>query len=205
MGYVNKFMGRGLLAAAALLVTATALAEDGNFATATFAGGCFWCVEADFDKVDGVVETVSGYTGGEEENPTYKEVSSGATGHTEAVRIRYDPGTVSFEELLEVFWVNHDPTTLNRQFCDAGSQYRPEIFYHNAEQKRLAEQSKEAVQLAQSFEVLTPVTEAGEFYAAEDYHQNYYEKNPIRYKVYRYGCGRDARLRELWGESHPES
>jgi len=197
--------GRRVVAAALVLVATALSAEDRDLAVATFAGGCFWCVEADFDKIDGVVETVSGFTGGAKADPTYKEVSSGATGHTEAVRIKYDPDRVSYAELLEVFWVNHDPTTLDRQFCDAGSQYRPEIFYHNAEQKRLAERSKKEVQRAQSFDVLTPITEAGAFYPADDYHQNYYKKNPIRYKIYRYGCGRDARLTELWGEPRSAS
>lgn len=205
MSYAEKLLAPALLSATVLLAAPLALAENDDLAVATFAGGCFWCVEADFDKVEGVVETISGYTGGEEEDPTYKEVSSGATGHTEAVRIKYDPERVGYEELLKVFWINHDPTTLDRQFCDQGSQYRPGIFYHNAEQKRLAEQSKKEVRMAKSFEVLTPVQEATAFYPAEDYHQNYYKKNPIRYKVYRYGCGRDARLRELWEGSYPAS
>jgi len=177
-----------------------AASGDDDTAVATFAGGCFWCVEADFDKVEGVISTTSGYTGGHKKDPTYREVSAGGTGHTEAVRIEYDPDKVSYRELLDVFWVNHDPTTDTRQFCDAGSQYRPAIFYHNAEQKRVAEASKQEIKNNHSFPVLTEITEAGEFYVAEDYHQNYYEKNPIRYKFYRYGCGRDARLKQLWGE-----
>lgn len=205
MQQMESFLGRVILVTGIMLAAPAGSAAEDDLAVATFAGGCFWCVEADFDKVEGVVETISGYTGGKEEDPTYKEVSSGATGHTEAVRIKYDPDQVSYEELLEVFWINHDPTTLDRQFCDQGSQYRPGIFYHNAEQKRLAEQSKKHVKMAESFEVLTPVQEATAFYPAEDYHQNYYKKNPIRYKVYRYGCGRDARLRELWDGSYPES
>lgn len=205
MQQMESFLGRVILVTGIMLAAPAGSAAEDDLAVATFAGGCFWCVEADFDKVEGVVETISGYTGGKEEDPTYKEVSSGATGHTEAVRIKYDPDQVSYEELLEVFWINHDPTTVDRQFCDQGSQYRPGIFYHNAEQKRLAEQSKKHVKMAESFEVLTPVQEATAFYPAEDYHQNYYKKNPIRYKVYRYGCGRDARLRELWDGSYPES
>lgn len=193
---------RGALAAltAALWLSGTpALSADGDTAVATFAGGCFWCVEADFDKVEGVISTTSGYIGGHTDNPTYKEVSAGGTGHTEAVEIEYDPGRVSYEELLDVFWVNHDPTTNTRQFCDKGSQYRPGIFYHDTEQKRLAEQSKRQVEKSHSFPVVTEVTEASEFYPAEEYHQNYYKKNPLRYKFYRFSCGRDARLEELWG------
>lgn len=182
------------------LLIATAFGADDDLAVATFAGGCFWCTEADFDKVDGVVSTTSGYIGGHTENPTYKEVSGGGTGHTEAVEIRYDPDKVSYQELLDVFWVNHDPTTDDRQFCDKGRQYRPGIFYHDAEQKRLAEASKRQVDNEQPFPVVTEITEATTFYAAEDYHQDYYRKNPIRYKFYRFSCGRDARLEELWGE-----
>lgn len=182
------------------LLVATAFGADDELAVATFAGGCFWCTEADFDKVDGVVSTTSGYIGGHTENPTYEEVSGGGTGHTEAVEIRYDPGRVSYRELLDIFWVNHDPTTNDRQFCDKGRQYRPGIFYHDAEQKRLAEASKRKVENEQPFPVVTEITEATTFYAAEDYHQDYYRKNPIRYKFYRFSCGRDARLEELWGE-----
>jgi len=207
MPHITRLVRRALLALAPVL-SAAATADTGagdKLAVATFAGGCFWCVEADFDKVNGVVETIAGFTGGQEAQPTYREVASGATGHTEAVRIRYDPGRISYSELLQVFWVNHDPTTVDRQFCDTGSQYRPGIFYHNAGQKRLAEQSKNRVQQARSFEVLTPITEAGEFYPAESDHQSYYKKHPIRYRIYRYGCGRDARLRELWGTSLPGS
>ncbi len=190
--------GAFLLAA---LLAAGAGAADSDHATAVFAGGCFWCTEADFDKVEGVISTTSGYIGGHKKNPTYKEVSAGGTGHTEAVRIRYDPETVSYEELLDVFWVNHDPTTDDRQFCDKGRQYRPGIFYHDSEQKRLAEASKREVENNRSFPVLTEISEATEFYPAEEYHQDYYKKNPIRYKFYRYSCGRDARLEELWGEN----
>lgn len=182
------------------LLIATAFGADDDLAVATFAGGCFWCTEADFDKVDGVVSTTSGYIGGHTENPTYKEVSGGGTGHTEAVEIRYDPDKVSYQELLDVFWVNHDPTTDDRQFCDKGRQYRPGIFYHDAEQKRLAEASKRQVDKEQPFPVVTEITEATTFYAAEEYHQDYYRKNPIRYKFYRFSCGRDARLEELWGK-----
>lgn len=191
---------RGAAAVAACLVLATAHAAEDELAVATFAGGCFWCTESDFDKVEGVVSTTSGFIGGHKENPTYKEVSSGGTGHTEAVQIRYDPDKVSYQELLDVFWVNHDPTTNERQFCDRGSQYRPGVFYYNDEQKRQAQAYKEAVESEVSFPVVTEITEATEFYPAEEYHQDYYKKNPLRYKYYRFSCGRDKRLEELWGE-----
>jgi peptide-methionine (S)-S-oxide reductase len=173
---------------------------------ATFAGGCFWCVEADFDKVDGVISTTSGYIGGKEKNPTYQQVSAGKTGHTEAVEIVFDPAKVSYQKLLDVFWRNHDPLTKDRQFCDSGAQYRPGVFYHSDEQKRLAEASKAQVQsrLAPRL-VQTEITKAGTFTAAEDYHQDYHQKNPIRYKFYRFNCGRDQRLEELWGKSDKSS
>lgn len=200
MRFTRYRPARIMLAAVLALLMTTASGADDDLAVATFAGGCFWCTEADFDKVDGVVSTTSGYIGGHKKNPSYQEVSAGGTGHTEAVEIRYDPDKVSYQELLDVFWVNHDPTTNDRQFCDKGRQYRPGIFYHDAEQKRLAEASKRQVENEQPFPVVTEITEATTFYAAEDYHQDYYRKNPIRYKFYRYSCGRDARLEELWGE-----
>lgn len=199
MSLIQHRLARGALIAVAALFTASATGAEDDLSIATFAGGCFWCVEADFDRVDGVISTTSGYIGGDKADPTYEEVSSGGTGHTEAVEIRYDPDKVSYEALLDVFWVNHDPTTDSRQFCDKGRQYRPGIFYHDAEQKRLAEESKRKIADSHSFPVVTEITEATAFYPAEAYHQNYYEKNPIRYKLYRYGCGRDARLEELWG------
>ena len=173
-----------------------------GLARATLAGGCFWCMEAPFDKLDGVISTTSGYIGGKTKNPTYQEVSAGACGHTEAVDIVYDPKKVTFAKLLEVFWVNIDPTVKTRQFCDQGSQYRPEIFYHNADQKREAEASKAALSKSKPFkaDIVVDITAASDFWAAEDYHQDYYKKNPLRYKYYRNGCGRDARLKELWGE-----
>jgi peptide-methionine (S)-S-oxide reductase len=169
---------------------------------ATFAAGCFWCTEEAFEKVPGVVEAVSGYTGGKVKNPSYEQVSSGRTGHTEAVQVTYDPAKVSYEKLLETFWLNHDPTVKDRQFCDSGSQYRPEIFYHTEEQKRLAEASKAKWEKDKPFRqpILTPITPAGEFYPAEDYHQDYYKKNPLQYRFYVTGCGRYARLDSLWGE-----
>ena len=171
--------------------------------TATFAGGCFWCMEPPFDKLEGVISTTSGYTGGHQANPTYKQVSAGKTGHTEAVQVEYDPEKISYEELLAVFWKNIDPTTADRQFCDAGSQYRSGIFYHNDAQKAAAEQSLRKLKQNKPFAepVVTEITAAGEFYPAEDYHQDYYLKNPFRYKYYRFACGRDKRLEMLWGDS----
>jgi peptide-methionine (S)-S-oxide reductase len=168
---------------------------------ATFAGGCFWCTEEAFEKVPGVTGAVSGYMGGKVKNPSYEQVSTGRTGHTEVVQVTYDPAKVSYEKLLDVFWVNHDPTVLNRQFCDSGSQYRPEIFYHSAEQKAQAEASKAKWDKAKPFKqpLLTPITAASDFYPAEDYHQDYYKKNALQYKFYVTGCGRYARLDQLWG------
>jgi peptide-methionine (S)-S-oxide reductase len=168
---------------------------------ATFAGGCFWCMVPPFDKLKGVVSVTSGYTGGKVENPTYQEVSAGGTGHTEAVQIRYDPAQIHYEKLLEVFWHNIDPLAVNRQFCDSGNQYRSEIFYHNEQQKRLAEGSKTAIEKSGLFHepVATKITAASPFYPAEEYHQAFYQKSPIRYKFYRYLCGRDQRLQALWG------
>ena len=172
-------------------------------AKATFAGGCFWCMEPPFDKLDGVISTTSGYTGGAKVNPTYQEVSAGSTGHAEAVQVVYDPKKVSYEKLLDVFWHNVDPTQKDGQFCDHGSQYRTGIFAHDAEQQRLAEASKAALEKSKPFKaaVVTEIVAATTFYPAEDYHQDYYIKNPIRYKVYRTGCGRDARLKDVWGAS----
>jgi peptide-methionine (S)-S-oxide reductase len=174
----------------------------GGTAKATFASGCFWCTESDFDKVDGVLSTVSGYIGGKVANPTYEQVSSGRTGHTEAVEVTYDPKRVTYERLLEVFWFNVDPTTKERQFCDVGSQYRPGIFVHGAEQRRLAEASKAQIEKIKTFRqpIVVEITDATTFYPAEDYHQDFYTKNPNRYAFYRNGCGRDARLVELWGK-----
>ncbi|MFN3201332.1 MAG: peptide-methionine (S)-S-oxide reductase MsrA [Bradymonadia bacterium] len=170
---------------------------------ATFAGGCFWCMEGPFDAIEGVQETLSGYTDGHKLNPTYKEVSAGYTGHTEAIRVIFDPKKVTYAQLVEIFWHNIDPTTENRQFCDAGTQYRTGIYYHSAEQKRIAEASKAKLVAAKTLPgaVVTPVKAANPFYAAEDYHQDFYKKNPTHYQRYRRGCGRDARLKELWGES----
>jgi peptide-methionine (S)-S-oxide reductase len=170
-------------------------------ALATFAGGCFWCMEAPYDKLDGVISTTSGYMGGTRKNPTYGEVSSGSTGHTEVVQVVYDPAKVSYEKLLDVYWHNVDPTVTDRQFCDVGSQYRTAIFVHTEEQRKAAEKSKDEVAKTKPFKepIVTPVVAAGDFWPAEDYHQDYYIKNPVRYTYYRTGCGRDARLKSLWG------
>ncbi len=183
-----------------LALTGSGTAAAAEQATATFAGGCFWCMEPPFDKLDGVISTTSGYTGGDVENPSYKQVSRGGTGHAEAVQVIYDPQRISYDKLLEVYWHNIDPTDANGQFCDQGNQYRSEIFYHNEEQHRLAEQSKAALQASKPFSapVVTGISPAGTFYPAEEYHQDYYQKNPLRYKFYRYGCGRDQRLEQLW-------
>jgi peptide-methionine (S)-S-oxide reductase len=170
-------------------------------AVATFAGGCFWCVEADFDKVDGVLKTISGYMGGDPSKATYKQVSAGGTGHAEVVQITYDPAKVTYEKLLDTFWKNIDPLAKNRQFCDSGDMYRSAVFFHSEEQRKAAEATRGKV--AQRFapkQVHTQVVAAGTFFPAEDYHQDYYEKNPSRYSFYRWNCGRDARLQELWGK-----
>lgn len=169
---------------------------------ATFAGGCFWCVEEAFDEVEGVVETTSGYIGGQTENPTYEEVSAGGTGHAEAVQVAYNPSVVNYRELLRNFWYNIDPTDAGGQFCDRGDSYRSAIFYYDEEQQQLAEASKQG--LAESnpeMSIVTPIVPAAEFYPAEEYHQNYYEKNPLRYKFYKWSCGRSQRLGELWGDA----
>jgi len=168
-------------------------------AKATFAGGCFWSVELLFDKVDGVLSTISGYTGGTKKNPTYDQVVTGRTGHAESVQITYDPKKVSYEKLLDVFWHNIDPLTPDAQFCDAGSQYRTAVFYHDETQKRLGEKSKKALQGRFKQLIVTQIVPVSQFYPAEDYHQDFHLKNPVRYQLYRAGCGRDRRLEELWG------
>ena len=185
---------------ASLLCLASVGAADAQeLAKATFAGGCFWCMEPPFDALDGVVSTTSGYTGGHTANPTYEQVSAGKTGHTEAVEIVYDPRKVTYARLLEVFWRNIDPLTANAQFCDTGSQYRSGIFVHDATQRKLAEASKEAVAQRLQKPIVTEITAASQFWPAEEYHQDYYKKNPIRYKFYRSSCGRDRRLEAIWG------
>ena len=168
---------------------------------AIFAGGCFWCMEPAFDKLDGVISTTSGYTAGHKKNPTYKEVSAGGSGHTEAMQVVFNPEKISYAELLEVFWKNIDPVAVNRQFCDAGTQYRSGIYYLNKAQEMAARQSFQQLEKNRPFEgvIATEIVAASTFYPAEDYHQDYYQKNPIRYKYYRYRCGRDQRLQEIWG------
>ena len=171
--------------------------------TAIFAGGCFWCVESDFDTVPGVISTTSGYTGGHVENPSYEQVSGKHTGHAEAVQVVFDPQKVSYSQLVEFFWRSIDPTTKDQQFCDVGSPYRTAVFVRGPEQRAVAEASLAALQKNKPFEasIVTEITDAGPFYPAEDYHQDYYRKNPVRYTYYRFGCGRDARVKELWGKS----
>jgi peptide-methionine (S)-S-oxide reductase len=173
-----------------------------DLATATFAGGCFWCMEPPFDELDGVVSTTSGYTGGHKPDPTYEEVSGGGTGHLEAVQVVYDPRRVSYEELLDVFWRNIDPTQANGQFCDIGPQYRSAIFYHDDRQRQLADETRRQLDRGATIEepIVTEILAFEEFYPAEEYHQDYYEKRPLRYKFYRYRCGRDAQLEQLWGD-----
>ncbi len=196
-----------VLALLVLSMTANAVqAQDApgpGLARATFAGGCFWCMEEAFEPVGGVVSVVSGYIGGRTPKPTYEQVSAGSTGHAEAVEIRYDPAKVSYDRLLELFWRNVDPLAVDRQFCDGGSQYRSAIFYHDAEQRRAAEASKAALATSGKLDgpIATQVVEAGPFYPAEEYHQDYYRKNPQRYKFYKWSCGRAPRLAQLWGEA----
>ncbi len=169
-------------------------------AVAIFAGGCFWCMEPPFDALPGVISTTSGYTGGHTKDPTYEQTSAGGTGHTEAIQVRYNPAKVSYEKLLDVFWHNIDPFAVDRQFCDGGNQYRSGIFPTGAEQRRLAEASKQAFAARFKKPITTEITNATAFYPAEEYHQDYYTKNAVRYKFYRYNCGRDARLEEIWGK-----
>ena len=189
-------MNRILIVLSFCLITFAVHAET---ALATFAGGCFWCMEPPFDKVDGVISTTSGYTGGEVKDPTYKQVSSGTTGHYESLQVKYDPAKVSYEKLLDVYWHNIDIFDNGGQFCDRGPQYRAAIFYENEKQKKLAEESKQVLQdkVKAGHKIVTQILPAKEFYPAEEYHQNYYEKNPVRYKFYRYSCGRDKRLEEI--------
>ena len=180
------------------------MAQGNELATATFAGGCFWCMEPPFDRLEGVIATVSGYTGGQKADPTYEEVSSGTTGHLEALQVLYDPAKISYEQLLEVFWENVNPTDAGGQFVDRGQQYRTAIFYHDAEQMRQAEASKAKIVASGRFSgtIVTPILAAGPFYPAEEYHQDYYQKNPVRYKFYRYNSGRDQFLESTWGKTN---
>jgi peptide-methionine (S)-S-oxide reductase len=184
--------------AAAIAATAEAEPQGQGQTVATFASGCFWCTEADFDKVRGVISTTSGYTGGTVANPTYRQVSSGGTGHAEAVRVVFDPSIVSYEELLDHFWHNVDPFVANRQFCDVGNQYRPEIFFHTDAQRVAAETSKARMQKLFTEKIVVAISPAAAFYPAETYHQDYYKKNSAQYRFYRYACGRDRRLQDIW-------
>jgi peptide-methionine (S)-S-oxide reductase len=186
---------------AMILVASTSAAFAQSTAKATFAGGCFWCVESDFDKIDGVISTTSGYIGGKTTNPTYDQVSSKNTGHFEAVEIVFDPRKVSFEQLVEYFWRTIDPTDASGQFCDKGAPYKTAIFAHDAEQLKIAQASRSSLEKTKPFKasVVTEVLSAATFYRAEEYHQDYYTKNPVRYKYYRTSCGRDARVDQLWG------
>ncbi|MDX1694041.1 MAG: peptide-methionine (S)-S-oxide reductase MsrA [Ketobacteraceae bacterium] len=190
------------LLAVLMLVTFSAGGQAESPETAIFASGCFWCTEKDFEEVQGVISATSGYIDGQVDNPTYRQVSSGSTGHTEAVKVTYDPAVVSYQELLKVFWYSVDPFAKNRQFCDKGTQYRSGIYYQNPGQEELARQSlaelKRKHQITKTIQ--TEIAAASRFWEAEDYHQDYYKKNPVRYKFYRFNCGRDARLEELWGE-----
>ena len=178
-------------------------AESGSTAKAYFAGGCFWCMEEAFEKVNGVIDTVSGYMGGTVKNPTYEQVSAGQTGHAESVEVRYDPSKVTYTQLVEAFWRNVDPVTPDAQFCDHGNQYRAVIFYQSDEERRLAEESKQAIEQSKRFStpIVTQIVPASEFYPAEEYHQDFYKKNPVRYKFYKFTCGRAQRLESLWGKS----
>jgi peptide-methionine (S)-S-oxide reductase len=200
-------MLRRLFVAGCLLaaVVGSAAAQE-KTARAIFAGGCFWCVEADFDKVPGVLSTTSGYIGGTVANPTYHQVSAGGTGHAEAVEVAYDPAKVTYAKLLDAFWHSIDPLAKDKQFCDAGDQYRTAIFYLDDEQKKLAEETKKKVEAKFAPRtVYTEIVKAGAFYKAEEYHQDYYKKNEARYKFYRWNCGRDQRLEQLWGKKESSS
>ena len=187
-----------------LLTAALALAASGpDRASAVFAGGCFWCEETAFEGVPGVISVTSGYTGGQKKNPTYEEVSAGGTGHAESVEVVYDPTKISYGKLIDIFWHNVDPFQANGQFCDHGTQYRSAIFYKDDAQRKVAEESKRRLEQDPRFagKIVTQIVPASTFYPAEDYHQDYYKKNPVRYHMYRTGCGRDARLKAIWGEA----
>ena len=205
-GWLGGLLAATALGGAAMMAGAqggaTAPAAAPGTAVATFAGGCFWCVEADFDKVPGVISTTSGYTGGTVANPSYEQVSSKSTGHAEVVRIVFDPKLVSYETLLQKYWHSIDPTTKDRQFCDSGSPYRSAIYTHDTAQAAAARASLAALEKSKPFKepIVTTIETAGPFYEAEGYHQDYYKKNPVRYNYYRLSCGRDARLKQLWGD-----
>ena len=190
-------MSRALVAIA-LLLTAHLSAADAASEKAIFAGGCFWCTESDYEKLDGVISAVSGYVGGHTQNPTYEQTGRGDTGHTEAVEVSFDPAKISYAQLVDYFWKHHDPFDGDGQFCDQGSQYRPGIFYLDEAQKKAAEASRDATQKLFKEKILTEITAAKKFWPAEDYHQDYYKNNPLRYRHYRSGCGRDARVDAIW-------
>ncbi|MDA0781769.1 MAG: peptide-methionine (S)-S-oxide reductase MsrA [Rickettsiales bacterium] len=194
---VKKFLITILITTVITMANANAKNE-----TATLAGGCFWCIESDFEKIGGIISVTSGYTGGSEPNPTYEQVSSGATGHVEAVQIVFDANIITYRRIMDKFWRSIDPLNARGQFCDIGPQYRSEVFYHNEEQKQIAEETRKQIDDSGVLpsKIVTKITEASEFYPAEEYHQNYYKKNPVRYKYYRYSCGRDKRVEELWGK-----
>ena len=195
-------MIKSVIIAAALSVGfATSSANAQDLQTATYAGGCFWCVESDFDQIPGVVKTVSGYTGGSLDNPNYKQVSAGGTGHLEAVEITFDPSQVTYDELLTAFWHSVDPTDAGGQFCDRGESYTTAVFVHGDEQRRLAEASKQTAMRELGQEIVTPIREASAFYTAEGYHQDFYQKSSVRYRYYRWACGRNDRVEEVWGDS----
>ncbi len=190
-----------VLATAGMAAAQNAPQAQPKRAVATFAGGCFWCVESDFDKVKGVISTTSGYTGGHVANPGYERVSAGGTGHAESVEVVYDPSVVSYKQLLTYFWHHIDPTVKDRQFCDYGNQYRTAIFVHNEAQRKLAEESKKQVAAELKKPIYTEIDNAGPFYKAEEYHQDFYKKNPLKYKFYRWNCGRDQRIKQIWGSA----
>jgi peptide-methionine (S)-S-oxide reductase len=194
-----------VLAAGSIAAGQTAPQPGPGQAVATFAGGCFWCTESDFDKIKGVISTTSGYTGGNVPNPGYERVSAGGTGHAEAVQVIYDPSAVNYEQLLTFYWRHVDPTVKDAQFCDHGNQYRTAIFVRNNEERKLAEASKKKVEAELKVPVYTEIVEASPFYAAEEYHQDFYLKNPAKYKFYRWNCGRDQRLEQLWGKPKGDS
>lgn len=200
-GYRNQYGTLFCMLLAVLLATSDVRA--GNQAKAYFAGGCFWCMEEAFEKVEGVVSVVSGYMGGTVPSPTYEQVSSGQTGHAESVEVLYDPAKVSYQQLLDAFWHNVDPVTADAQFCDHGNQYRAAIFYGSEDERRLAEVSKTTIEQSKRFAqpIVTQIVQASVFYPAEEYHQDFYKKNPIRYKYYKFSCGRAQRLQALWGKS----
>ena len=206
----RRFRLTAVLFASLVSIASLAAADDqveSDTRVATLGGGCFWCMEPPYDRLDGVISTTSGYMGGDVDNPTYEQVTRGGTGHVEVVQVEYDPDTVSFEQLLDTYWVNVDPLTDNRQFCDAGESYRPVIFAHTDRQREAAEASKQAVIDSGRFDrpVIVPIEDARTFWPAEDYHQDYYQKSTASYKYYRWRCGRDQRLQELWGDPPPEN